>query len=197
MEFREIETERIGVASTGGLSPLVWRVLRRYDTLITVTIATSCALTVSFLPFVIYYDPPRWSQIIFAAFLGAATISAVGLTLLRDRYARAIGSNSFREPSMSATLEGHMVSAELRRMFYVVVARMSPAQREELIYMLYDRFLEVPPEVAVRYGERLALQFNFGPDQILAFLQWVTEFTKLPTTERRLVLEELRSSVLR
>jgi Prenyltransferase and squalene oxidase repeat len=85
----------------------------------------------------------------------------------------------------------------VRNRFLSFAERLPLSVREEVIYSLYDDFLDAPPDIAERIVQRLTLQLSLPPHEADDFREWATLVAQFTPRERRVLLESLRRTVLR
>jgi hypothetical protein len=89
----------------------------------------------------------------------------------------------------------HLNHRDLRRALVEIVEDWTPSAREELIYILYDQFMDVPTDVAGRIGEQVAARLGVGARSAADFASWASAVGLMPPGERRVLFEQLRRSV--
>jgi hypothetical protein len=80
----------------------------------------------------------------------------------------------------------------LRRSLLEIVLDWSPAAREELPYLLFERFLDAPSDVAARRAERVAINLGIRGPGVEQFTNWASSVGLLTEAERRVLFEQLR-----
>jgi Prenyltransferase and squalene oxidase repeat len=83
----------------------------------------------------------------------------------------------------------------LRVSFAGVLNECRPPVRGELVYILFDGFIDVPADVAGRRAEQVAMRFGMTPEGTVRFKQWASAAALLEPQERQLLFDQIRRSV--
>lgn len=83
----------------------------------------------------------------------------------------------------------------LRLSFNRVLDDCRPAVRQELVYLLFDGFIEVPADVAGRRAEQVGMRLGMSVDGVVRFKQWASAAALLEPKERQLLFDQIRRSV--
>ena len=83
----------------------------------------------------------------------------------------------------------------LRYSFSRVLDECPPSMRTELVYILFDRFLDAPADVAARLAEQLGTQLGMNSLAVLQFQRWAGAMGLLDREDRRLLFDQIRRSV--
>jgi hypothetical protein len=80
----------------------------------------------------------------------------------------------------------------LRRWLQEIVLEWPEPVREELLYILFDRFLDVPSDVAARRAEREAINLGIRGSGVEQFTTWASAVGLLSEAERRVLFDQVR-----
>jgi hypothetical protein len=83
----------------------------------------------------------------------------------------------------------------LRLSFNRVLDHCSPSARQELVYLLYDRFIDVPADVASRLAEQTGMRLGMSSEGAALFQQWASVAALLAPSERKVLFDQIRRSV--
>jgi len=118
---------------------------------------------------------------------------AMAYTLRRSRIQRSLASGYLSEIALGQD-DPHLSS--LRRSFQEIVSDWPLPAREELPYLLFDRFLDAPSDVAARRAERVAINLGIRGPGVEQFTSWGSAVGLLTEAERRVLFEQLRRQSL-
>lgn len=80
----------------------------------------------------------------------------------------------------------------LRRWLQEIVIEWPEPAREELLYILFDRFLDVPSDVAARRAEREAIGLGLRGSEVEQFSAWASVMGFLSEADRRVLFDQVR-----
>ncbi len=83
----------------------------------------------------------------------------------------------------------------LQDSFYELTESLGGERRTELVYLLYENFMDVPPDVAERSAYSLGFRLRMPPATARAFASWSAEVASLDRRDKALLLEALRQGV--
>lgn len=84
----------------------------------------------------------------------------------------------------------------LRRAFISMSGDWPHGVRSEIVYLLFEQFVDVPTDIAERLAERNAMRVGAPPHVAFEFSEWVAAAALLEPPERRLLFDQLRRSVI-
>jgi hypothetical protein len=83
----------------------------------------------------------------------------------------------------------------LRLSFNRVLDDCQPAVRQELVYMLFDGFVDVPADVAGRRAEQSGMRLGMSFEGVVRFKEWASAAALLEPEERQVLFDQIRRSV--
>jgi hypothetical protein len=69
------------------------------------------------------------------------------------------------------------------------------ALRQEIVFLLFDQFIDPPADVAGRLAEQAGVSVGLPMDSVWRFRRWIEAVALLDPTERRLLFDQIRRSV--
>lgn len=126
------------------------------------------------------FDIGSWPVLAGVGLLAATT----GL-LIREQLRRLVRDRA--EARAAADPEPPLIMRFLK-----ITATVPQKLRRELVYLLYEEFLDVPPEVAARRSLSAGNRIGLDPPTARSFSLWAAEVAELTEQERRVLFERLR-----
>jgi hypothetical protein len=85
---------------------------------------------------------------------------------------------------------------DLRYEFIDMAEDWPPSLREEIIYYLFKNILDSPPEIGLRFIEDVIIRFKMSANERKKLQRWVISVLEFDPRERRILFEQLRTSVI-
>lgn len=139
------------------------------------------------------------------AILSGAAVSLVAFAVAREawrnrerRYERAVNTFAERAHSQWIPVDAGSVDERLRALritFIRILDGCAPPVREELVYLLFDRFVDIPADVAARLAEQTGARLGVSSEATMQFRRWASAAALLEPAERRVLFDQIRRSV--
>jgi hypothetical protein len=84
----------------------------------------------------------------------------------------------------------------LRYAFLDITDDLSPRLREEIVYRLFTDLVDLPADIGRRYAQDLIVRFKIVPRTRREVLSWIDEALRLSPSDRRILFDQIRRTIL-
>ncbi|HEX4668582.1 MAG TPA: prenyltransferase/squalene oxidase repeat-containing protein [Solirubrobacterales bacterium] len=129
---------------------------------------------------------------------GALSVALQAWRSRERRYMRAMNTFAERSHSQWLPVDIGPVDERLRALritFSRILDECAPPVREELVYLLFERFIDIPADVAARLAEQMGSRLGMSADGVLQFRRWASAAALLEPSERQVLFDQIRRSV--
>jgi len=116
---------------------------------------------------------------------------------LHESYLAELRERAWRQDrGIEGEASGEMLQL-LRLRFVSLVEGWSSSNRDELVFLLFDRFVDIPADIAQRLGEQTATQLCHHAQEARDIGEWAATVGLLDAEDRRVLFDQIRRATSR